>query len=126
MPFWRDKAIMIFLIKIIASLLCSAILIFAHDLGHHLYTSHFTTRSRGVGLGFVAFYIKFFIIPSLFIISFVSFRIGIILCIVVLAYLFFQWFPSNPLRVTLIALSAILSYLVIFMMKKRIDRYANG
>ncbi|KEY59826.1 hypothetical protein [Serratia sp. DD3] len=117
----KSNSAKIFLIKIIASILCCVVLIFIHDLGHYIYTNSFTPRSKGVGLGFVSFYLIFVISPSLFVIPFVSFRMSVVISILVLVYPFLQWFSTNPLRVILIVLSGFLAYLVAFLMRGLID-----
>ncbi len=123
MPFGKNKSAIIFSMKIIASVLCCVIFIFIHDFGYYIYTSNFTPKSKGIGLGFVSFYLIYVVCPSLFAIPFISFRVGVILATLVLLCLFWLWFPGNPLRVMLIAISGFFSYLVVFFMKKSIDAH---
>lgn len=123
MLFGKNRPAMAVLIKMAASVLCCIILMFIHDLGYYIYTSNFTPKSKGVGLGFVSFYLIYVICPSLFVIPFTSFRVGVILATLVLLCLFWLWFSGNPYRVILIAMSGVFSYLVVFIMKKLIEAH---
>ncbi len=108
------------LIKLSIPILCMVISVILHDLASHIYKANFHTTSSGVGLGFVAFYFTYFIFPSYFVISFINYKLGIGLALIILAMLFYAWFDSNPLRVILMANVTTLSYFIIIFSKKYI------
>jgi len=112
----------LFFIRISSALLAGFIMIFIHDYGRYLYIKNFQPVSHGVTLGFVAFYILYIMMPSLFVMSLVSRGLFLSIYCVVSILLIFLWFTGNPLRVSLMLMAYTVASLCLFFMTRYLDK----
>ena len=118
MEFKKNKVI---IFNLLLALLSCAVIILIHNAGYEWYIAHFHPRSRGVGLGFVRFYILGIIIPAVFISVFIRMKCSLIMMAAIFGYMFITWYSGNPLRVILMSISACAGYGVVIsgMLLKR-------
>lgn len=84
--------------------------------------NYFSPRSRGVTLGFVIFYMEYVIIPVVFFSAFMKVKYSllfIVYCLlfigVVIFYMFYEWYGTNPLRVVLMFFSCSVGYVMVII-----------
>ncbi|EBS7636594.1 hypothetical protein CDR68_23145 [Salmonella enterica] len=122
----KNKAINGFFFRIFISVIGCVVVYFVHDFSVEIYSSHYTVRSHGVGLGFVGGYIIFMIFPVLVVSSFLSVKYSSLLMLISSCYLFYTWFELHPLRVLLIFASSLLGYLSVLFFKYFLFRKKIG
>lgn len=88
------------------------------SLGYEWYTTYFTPRSRGVGLGFVIFCMRYIIIPITFLTTFIKPKHSSVIFGLVIIFMLYSWYGTNPLRVMLIFCSSLPACLIIIFEKK--------
>lgn len=105
---------------------CSFVFV-SYKVGYDWYMDNFIPRSRGVSLGFVAFYMRCIIIPLVFSSAFIKIRLSIVMIILVIIYMITSWYNTNPMRVILMLLSCLSGYLFVIialiLRKKCIDAF---
>lgn len=124
MAFGKNKNL---ILKFIVGLTGCFFVFISYKLGYDWYVDNFTPRSRGVSLGFVAFYMRYIIIPSVFLSAFIKLRLSIVMIITVIIYMVASWYSTNPMRVILMLASYLSGYLFIIIVltlrRKHIDNF---
>lgn len=100
----------------IAFLGCITVLA-VHHLGYKWYMTYFTPSSRGVGLGFVMFYMRYVIIPITFLSTFIKPKHSSIIFGLVILFMLYSWYETNPLRVILMIISYLTGYVLIISLR---------
>ncbi|EEB9696276.1 hypothetical protein AHU65_002173 [Salmonella enterica subsp. enterica] len=113
----KNKAVNGFFLRIFISVVGCLAVYSIHDFSVEIYSSHYTVRSHGVGLGFVGGYIIFMTFPVVVTSSFFSVKYSLLLMLVSSCYLFYTWFELHPLRVLLVFVSSLLGYLSVLFLK---------
>lgn len=106
----------------IAFLGCFFVLL-VHKLGYEWYMAHFNPRSRGVTLGFVMLYMRFIVIPVVFLSAFIKVKHSLLTICVVIIYMTFSWYGTNPLRVILMFFSCSIGYAVVVICGVMKEKY---
>lgn len=78
---------------------------------------YYTPKSHGVGLGFVGFFIVYFSFPLIIISCFLSKKYSFFISVVLFLCFFYFFFRSTPLRVMLVIISYIISYVFVLFLK---------
>ncbi|WP_148242092.1 hypothetical protein [Enterobacter asburiae] len=115
MEFGKNKTVAI---NILIAVLGCILVVTVHYFCYKWYMDHFTPRSRGVGLGFVMLYMRYIIIPIIFLSAFVKLKYSIPILSVAFVFMFYTWFGTNPLRVMLMLGSSLSGYAIIIFAKK--------
>lgn len=103
------------LVNILIAILSCILVVIVHDFGHDWYMDHFTSRSKGVTLGFIMAYMRYIMIPAIFLSAFIRVKYSITILSVFIIFMFYCWYESNPLRVILMFVSCLSGYtLIIF------------
>lgn len=126
MAFGKNKNI---LVKLLIALLGCITVVAVHHFGYEWYMTHFIPRSREVGLGFVMFYVRCVIIPVVFLSAFIKPKYSLLIFGLVIIFMLYSWYGSNPLRVLLMLLSCSVGYmLVIFLrsMRRKDSEHTNA
>lgn len=105
-------------INILIAVLGCILVVTVHYFGYKWYMDHFTPRSRGVGLGFVMVYMRYIIIPIIFLSAFIKLKYSISILGVAFIFMFYTWYGTNPLRVMLMFGSSLSGYAIIIFSKK--------
>lgn len=100
----------------IAFFWCITVLV-VHHFGYEWYMAYFTPRNRGVGLGFVMFYMKYVIIPIIFLSAFIKPKHSSVIFGLVTIFMLYSWYETNPLRVILMLISCPAGYVLVFLLK---------
>jgi len=98
------------IIKTLIAFLGCIIVILMHQVSYEWYMSHYSPRSRGVSLGFVMLYMRYIIIPIVFLSTFIKLKYSLLMVSVVILYMFNSWYGTNPLRVLLMFSSCSIGY----------------
>lgn len=98
------------LTNVVISLMGCFIVICIHQLGRSLYLDCHLPKSHGVTLGFIPFYMYFFICPVIFFSGFVNRKLSFFVLMLVLFFMLYIWFSTHPLRVILMSISASAGY----------------
>lgn len=107
---------MLFLKSVIAIIGCASVVI-SHQVGYEWYMNHFTPSSRGISLGFVVFYMRCVIVPSVFVSAFIKAKYSLVIGLLINIYMFFLWYETNPLRVILMLISYLVGYILVVLIK---------
>ncbi len=100
----------------IAFLGCITVLV-VHNFGYEWYRTYFTPRSRGVGLGFVMFYMRYVIIPTTFLSVFIKPKHSSVIFGLVAVFMLYLWHEINPLRIILMLISCSAGYVLVILLK---------
>ena len=103
----------ILLIKLVIAIAGCLVIIFIHQISYEWYINNFTPRSRGVSLGFVMFYMKYIVLPAIFLSVFIKMKYSLMIVVLISVYMFISWYNTNPLRVMLMFTSFLLGYAVV-------------
>lgn len=112
----------LFFIKMIIVMICFFLMVCIHDIGHYFYTRHYGTHSRGYGVGYVVYYMNWFILPSFFLVAFLKRKCGVAIMVCVLFLLLYWFVDYYPLRTLLVFLSSLLPYAIIFYMNAWLEK----
>lgn len=123
MAFGKNKII---LINMLIALIGCGSVILAHQFGYVWYMSDFHPQSRGASLGFVMFYMRYIIIPTVFLSAFLRAKYSLLMISAVNMYMFYSWYSTNPLRVLLMFLSGITGFAIVFMLIALKNKYVKG
>ncbi|CAD6175601.1 Uncharacterised protein [Escherichia coli] len=115
MEFGKNKTVAI---NVLIAVLGCIFVVTVHYFGYKWYMDHFTPRSRGVGLGFVMFYMRYIIIPIIFLSAFIKLKHSAPILSVAFVFMFYTWYGTNPLRVMLMFGSSLSGYAIIIFAKK--------
>ncbi len=103
------------IINIAIAFLGCILVILVHHLGYRWYMNYFSPRSRGVTLGFVIFYMEYVVIPVVFFSAFMKVKYSLLFIGVVIFYMFYEWYGTNPLRVVLMFFSCSVGYVMVIV-----------
>jgi hypothetical protein len=103
--------------KLMIAFLGSITVLVVHHLGYEWYMTYFTPRSRGVGLGFVMFYMRYIIIPITFLSAFIKPKHSSVIFGLVIIFMLYSWYETNPLRVILMLISCLAGYVLVILLK---------
>lgn len=117
MEFGRNKIVMI---EILIAILGCILVVTVHYFCCKWYMNHFTPRSRGGSLGFAMLYIRYAIIPMIFISAFIKLKYSISILGMAFIFIFYSWYGTNPLRVILMFASLLSGYATIIIAKKHL------
>jgi D-alanyl-lipoteichoic acid acyltransferase DltB (MBOAT superfamily) len=84
--------------------------------------TYFTLRSRGVGLGFVVFYMRYIVIPITLLAAFIKPKNSSVIFGLVIIFMLYSWYEINPLRVILMLVSFSMGYILLISLR---DIYKN-
>lgn len=115
MGFGKNKIVAM---NILIAVLGCILVVTVHYFGYKCYMEYFTPRSRGVGLGFVMLYMRYIIIPIIFLSAFIKLKYSISILGVAFVFMFYTWYGTNPLRVILMFGSSLSGYAIIIFAKK--------
>lgn len=113
----------IILINVLIALLGCGSVILTFHFGYEWYMSDFHPHSRGALLGFVMFYMRGVIIPTVFISAFLKAKYSLLMISAVNVYMFYSWYGTNPLRVILMFLSGITGFAIVLIFMTLRDKY---
>lgn len=102
-------------INTVIALLEVVIVILVHQFGYDWYMSHFSPRSRGGTLGFVMFYMRYVVTPVVFLSAFIRIKYSLLAIGMVIIYMIYTWYSTNPLRVILMFCSCSIGYIVVII-----------
>lgn len=111
--------------KITVAAICAVIMIIIHDYGHALYIKNFSPHSHGISLGFVRFYIVYFMLPSFFLMVLSNNKIFIYMYITIMILMISLWFTTHPLRISLMGMSYSISTSILYVLKYYIEKRAG-
>jgi hypothetical protein len=105
------------LVKLIIAFLGCITVLAVHHLGYEWYITYFTPSSRGVGLGFVIFYMRYIIIPITFLATFIKPKHSSVIFGLVIIFMLYSWYETNPLRVILMIISFSAGYVLVISLR---------
>ncbi|MFX2609504.1 hypothetical protein [Enterobacter mori] len=113
------------LAKLIIAFAGCIIVLAVHHLGYEWYMTYFTPRSRGVGLGFVNFYMRYIVIPITFLAAFIKPKNSSVIFGLVIIFMLYSWYEINPLRVMLMLISSSTGYVLVISLRSIYMNYSK-
>lgn len=111
--------------KLIISVLGCTTVLAVHHLGYEWYMTYFTPMSRGVGLGFVVFYMRYIIIPITLLAAFIKPKRSSVIFGLVIIFMIYSWYETNPLRVILMLISFSTGYALVISLKNIFNNHSE-